>query len=53
MFSRLGFKVEVCSDLTEKTMLRAVEALGGRSHIHADALVSSEVITLQSLQEVQ
>lgn len=39
VFSRLGFKVEVCSDLTEKTMLRAVEALGGRSHIHADALV--------------
>uniref|UniRef100_A0A673WPM3 Caspase-8 n=1 Tax=Salmo trutta TaxID=8032 RepID=A0A673WPM3_SALTR len=39
VFSRLGFKVEVCSDLTEKTMLGAVEALGGRSHIHADALV--------------
>ncbi|XP_055739774.1 caspase-8 isoform X1 [Salvelinus fontinalis] len=39
VFSRLGFKVEVCSDLTEKTMLGAVEELGGRSHIQADALV--------------
>ncbi|XP_036821781.1 caspase-8 isoform X3 [Oncorhynchus mykiss] len=38
VFSRLGFKVEVCSDLTEKTMLGAVEELGGRSHIQADAL---------------
>nr|XP_046215266.1 caspase-8 isoform X2 [Oncorhynchus gorbuscha] len=39
VFSRLGFKVEVCSDLTEKTMLGAVEELAGRSHIQADALV--------------
>ncbi|XP_064849310.1 caspase-8 isoform X2 [Oncorhynchus masou masou] len=39
VFSKLGFKVEVCGDLTEKTMLGAVEELGGRSHIQADALV--------------
>uniref|UniRef100_A0A4W5L9Q9 Caspase-8 n=1 Tax=Hucho hucho TaxID=62062 RepID=A0A4W5L9Q9_9TELE len=39
VFSRLGFKVEVCSDLTEKTLLEAVKELGARSHVQADALV--------------
>ncbi|XP_041752486.2 caspase-8 [Coregonus clupeaformis] len=39
VFSNLGFKVEVGSDMTKKTMLEAVQELGMRSHLQADALV--------------
>ncbi|CAB1317297.1 unnamed protein product, partial [Coregonus sp. 'balchen'] len=39
VFSNLGFRVEVGSDMTKKTMLEAVQELGMRSHLQADALV--------------
>ncbi|KAJ8011735.1 hypothetical protein DPEC_G00061340 [Dallia pectoralis] len=39
VFTKLGFIVEVKNDLPMEDMISAVEELGGRNHLQADALV--------------